>query len=276
MYSSEGQGTPGASSDGGIGFLSWPGICMTWVGMFRTKALSQLFCLIFLILVCGDALGVPDKKIPFDPRLRQARELLGNSYQRKVTREAEDAVESGVEISDFVLETVRALLPRKDRKSAQRIAYAILNSSEEFSLDPVFLMAVIQNESSFQKSMRGQAGEIGLMQVLPATAKWVATLYHLEYRGERTLLNPEENVWIGAALLDKLRRQFLSEGRLYVSAYNVGPKKLRMLMAMDRNPKAYVLAVMRRYLALYQGYKAKGDLNLASRRAREELMKITQ
>ncbi len=234
----------------------------------------QLFSFSLVLLANSVASAAPVKPIVEDSRLSHARELLGKSFKRKVIRKA--TRENGeVDVSDFVLETTKVLLPKKGRASAEKIAFAILDAAEEFSLDPVFLMAVIQNESSFDPSMRGLAGEIGLMQILPRTAKWIADLYKIEYRGDKSLLDPAQNIWIGAALMDKLRHQFDSEGRLYVSAYNVGPKKLRMLIGMNKNPKIYVLAVMKRYLALYDGFKSKGDLRVLSQKARSNVLQIT-
>ena len=234
----------------------------------------QLFCLSLVFLFLGSASGSPVSPNIADSRLSHARELLGSSFKKKVIRKNR-GLEVEVEVSDFVLETTKALLPKNKRGSAEKIAYAILDAAEEFSLDPVFLMAVIQNESSFNSSMHGLAGEIGLMQILPRTAKWITDLYKVEYKNEKALLDPGQNIWIGAALLDKLRHQFDSEGRLYVSAYNVGPRKLRMLIAMNKNPKIYVLAVMKRYLALYQGFKSKGDLKMLSQKARSNVLEIT-
>jgi soluble lytic murein transglycosylase len=241
--------------------------------LLRARSL-QLFCLSLGFLFSGNVFGSPVKTVIADSRLSHARELLGNSFRKRVIRKIRGP-EAEVEVSDFVLETTRALLPKGKKGSAEKIAYAILNAAEEFSLDPVFLMAVIQNESSFHSDMHGLAGEIGLMQILPKTAKWITGLYKIEYKNENALLDPAQNIWIGAALLDKLRHQFDSEGRLYVSAYNVGPRKLRMLIAMNKNPKIYVLAVMKRYLALYQGYKSKGDLKMLSQKARSNVLELT-
>jgi soluble lytic murein transglycosylase len=230
--------------------------------------------LIILVLISLPAFALPESVNLEDSRLSHARELLGKSFKKKVIRK-EDSKISGVEITDFVLETTRTFLSKSNRKKSQKIGYAILNAAEEFSLDPVFLMAVIQNESSFDPKKRGSVGEIGLMQILPRTAEWIAGLYGLEYKNEKSLLDPALNIWIGAALLDKLRHQFDSEGRLYVSAYNVGPKKLRLMLSMNKNPKIYVQAVMKRYIALYQGFKTKGDLKVLSQTARLKVMEIT-
>jgi hypothetical protein len=206
-----------------------------------------------------------------DSRLRNARELLGGSFKKKVIRKGKEEVD----ITDFVTETTKRFLPKKFKSQARDISNAIVNAAEEYDLDPVFLMAVAQNESSFNPSKVGTVGEIGLMQILPSTAQWISGLYSLEYRGPKSLHRPETNIWIGAALIDKLRHQFESEAGLYISAYNLGPKKVRMMLSEKRRPKAYVNAVLRRYLALYNGYKSKGDAASLSQNAVKNVMMLT-
>jgi len=242
--------------------------------MRYTRGPFQLFSLSIVLLHFLSAQGAVESSISQDSRLNHARELLGKSFKRTVVRKEDSAV-SDVEVTDFVMEMTRNFLGKKHRHFARDVGRAILNASEEFSLDPVFLVAVIQNESSFHPSMKGSAGEIGLMQILPRTGEWIASLYHLDYRGSKSLLDPVMNVWLGAALLDKLRHQFDSDGRYYVTAYNMGPKKLRKMIAMNRNPRLYVQAVMKRYLALYQGYQSKGDLKVVSKEAKSKVMEIT-
>ena len=112
-------------------------------------------------------------------------------------------------------------------------------------------MAVIQNESSFNPKMKGSAGEIGLMQIKPDTAEWIAKTYKLEYKGAESLFNPAINIRIGAAFMNKLRNQFAAKSGLYLSAYNAGAKKVRMMVSEKNTPKAYAMAVMKRYFAIY-------------------------
>lgn len=188
-------------------------------------------------------------------RLSHARELLGGSYKHSVVRKSEKVGD----ISSFVEATTKKFLPKLSKKVSKKLARAILSSAKEYELDPVFLMAVIQNESSFNPSRRGGAGEIGLMQIKPTTAEWIARVYDIEYEGEKTLLDPAMNVRIGAALMDKLRHQFESHSRLYLSAYNIGAKKVRSMVEGKKIPKEYVQAVMKRYIAMYSAFKEKGS-----------------
>lgn len=205
-------------------------------------------------------------------RLHHAKELLGRSYKTKAVKKNETATD----VARFVTAATRKFLPKAHQKDSKPITAAILESSAEFGLDPMFLMAVIQNESSFNPKMKGSVGEIGLMQIRPSTAAWIADLYGIEYEGAQSLYDVETNIWIGAALLDKLRNQFDSSSRLYLSAYNIGPKKLRQMLKENKKPKEYVQAVMKRYIALYSGFKTDAHPQLQSTIAWKRTMNLTR
>jgi len=205
-------------------------------------------------------------------RIQHARELLGHEHLRYTLFRTE----SSEDIDAFVRASTKKFLKKRDEKKAPQIADAMIKASVQYSFDPMFLMALILNESSFNPRMKGSAGEIGLMQVLPATAEWIAKKYHIAYRGAKTLYDPAINIKIGSAALDQLRQQFDSESRLYVSAYNIGARKVRSMVSDNNAPKEYVQAVMKRYLALYRGFKASGNMQERINLAWVSTVKVTQ
>lgn len=101
-------------------------------------------------------------------------------------------------------------------------AYAELveREAEEFSLAPSLVYAVIRTESHFDPEAQSHAGARGLMQLTPDTFQWVASIYPPENGGE-DILDPEDNLHCGCALLRLLLDQF---DTLDVSlcAYNAG------------------------------------------------------
>lgn len=184
-------------------------------------------------------------------RIAHAKELLGGvSYRKSAARKSE----SVKDITDFVESMAIEWLPEKYEKKARSVANAIVHESDKYGFDPVFIMALIQNESRFNPAMRGAHTEIGLMQVKPTTAEWIAKKLKLKYKGEKTLLDPVQNIKLGIAFMSVLRDQFDSHSRLYISAYNMGAKKVRQIVAEDRIPKEYVQAVMKRYVAIYGAF----------------------
>jgi soluble lytic murein transglycosylase len=93
--------------------------------------------------------------------------------------------------------------------------------AHNYDLDPALLAAVIYQESKFKADARSTSGAIGLMQLLPDTAKGIA----LHTGGSRfrveDLYNPEINVRYGAWYLRHLLLKYHDE-RDALAAYNAG------------------------------------------------------
>lgn len=99
--------------------------------------------------------------------------------------------------------------------------HIIRGHAANYELDPALLAAVVYAESRFDPSARSEAGAVGLMQLLPETAKGIA----LRTGGDRfvvtDLLDPELNVRYGSWYLDHLRDRY-GETRLALAAYHAG------------------------------------------------------
>jgi len=93
--------------------------------------------------------------------------------------------------------------------------------ARNYELDPALLAAVIYQESKFKADARSTSGAIGLMQLLPDTAKGIA----LHTGGSRftveDLYNPEINVRYGAWYLHHLLLKYGDEQDA-LAAYNAG------------------------------------------------------
>jgi peptidoglycan lytic transglycosylase len=97
----------------------------------------------------------------------------------------------------------------------------VLGHAEHYRLDPALLAAVIYAESKFDADARSDRGAIGLMQLLPETAKGIATRTGGSRFRVSDLENPEINVRYGAWYLRHLLDKYGSE-RLALAAYNAG------------------------------------------------------
>jgi len=90
-----------------------------------------------------------------------------------------------------------------------------------YSLDPALLAAVVYVESRFDPEAESAAGAVGLMQLLPDTAKGIA----LRTGGDRfvvtDLRDPEINVRYGSWYLDHLWSRY-QDRRLVLAAYHAG------------------------------------------------------
>jgi soluble lytic murein transglycosylase len=87
-------------------------------------------------------------------------------------------------------------------------------------LNPLLVTALIRQESRFEPSIRSVSDAMGLMQIIPETADWVAQNLQLKtYRLE----NPEDNIQLGTWYLDYTHREYSNNSMLAVASYNAGP-----------------------------------------------------
>lgn len=101
------------------------------------------------------------------------------------------------------------------------------------------VMRLVRRESQFDPGAVGSAGEIGLTQLKPAVAEWVAGKAGMG--GVEDLADPRENLLLGMSYLQMLRKRLGGLGPA-VEAYNVGPEAWK---AGRRRP-SYVRAVLTR------------------------------
>lgn len=97
----------------------------------------------------------------------------------------------------------------------------VVGHAKNYELDPALLAAVIYRESKYDARAESPSGAIGLMQLLPSTAKGIAlhtggTKFELA-----DLYDPELNVRYGSFYLRRLLRKYGDE-RLALAAYNAG------------------------------------------------------
>ena len=89
------------------------------------------------------------------------------------------------------------------------------------NLNPALIYAIIRTESAYQANARSGAGAVGLMQVLPSTARATARRY--QYRRTLTLTNPSVSIDIGSLYLRQLFERYQDNVVLVLASYNAGP-----------------------------------------------------
>jgi soluble lytic murein transglycosylase len=97
--------------------------------------------------------------------------------------------------------------------------------AHNYDLDPALLAAVIYQESKFKADARSKSGAIGLMQLLPDTAKGIAVHTGGTQFVVSDLYNPEINVRYGAWYLHHLLAKYGDE-RTALAAYNAGQENV--------------------------------------------------
>jgi soluble lytic murein transglycosylase len=222
--------------------------------------LKRTLSLTFSMLLPTEALAVagsPDLISPVQSerecREQHAQELLGKLYKRSAFRN----VASVSKINNEIYTWTRSHLPKAYKKKYKEIAKAIIDEAAKYEFDPVFLVSVIQGESAFHPAKIGGVGEIGLMQIRPTTARWIAGMYGLYYKGRKSLFNPRTNIRLGAAYLDYLRDKFDMHAQLYLAAYNMGQRNVENILERNIWPKDYLIHVMKRYMKFYSTLREK-------------------
>jgi soluble lytic murein transglycosylase len=97
----------------------------------------------------------------------------------------------------------------------------ITGHAKNYDLDPALLAAVIYRESKFDARAQSESGAIGLMQLLPDTAKGIALHTGGSQFEVSDLWDPEINVRYGAFYLRRLLNKY-GNVRLALAAYNAG------------------------------------------------------
>ncbi len=102
----------------------------------------------------------------------------------------------------------------------------IVAQAREIGLDPAYVYGLMRQESRFITDARSHVGAAGLMQVMPATARWTAKKIGLPYRPE--LLHERDfNLKVGTAYLKLVLDDFGGSMAMAAAAYNAGPGRPR-------------------------------------------------
>lgn len=181
-------------------------------------------------------------------RKSHAQELLEGQYKGSWAQRAE--AYSGF-MNLAIQNEIYRQLPEEFKSEAQKLAATIISESKHYGFDPVFVLAMIKTESRFIPKTVGRHGEIGLMQIKPETALWIARKTGMPWYGRQAMFNVSDNVRYGLAYLNYLRKSFANRPMRYLNAYNMGSKNVKRLIASESSPKIYSDKVLSQYRAFY-------------------------
>jgi soluble lytic murein transglycosylase len=102
----------------------------------------------------------------------------------------------------------------------------VVARAREIGLDPAYVYGLIRQESRFIMDAKSGAGASGLMQIMPATAKWTAKKIGMDHSAVQ-LHDKDANLRLGTAYLKLVLDDFAGSQPLAAAAYNAGPGRSR-------------------------------------------------
>jgi soluble lytic murein transglycosylase len=100
---------------------------------------------------------------------------------------------------------------------------SVLRAAVDKNLDPAWMFGIMRSESAMTESARSPAGALGLMQVMPGTARQLSRQHGIPYRSRSDLLQADRNIGFGSAYLRDLLDEYRDNPVLVSAAYNAGP-----------------------------------------------------
>ena len=146
---------------------------------------------------------------------RQLYAAADFACQRQVWDRCINASERTKGFADFAQ---RFPMPHRD---------AVVRQAQGIGLDPAYVYGLIRQESRFVMDARSGAGASGLMQVMPATARWTARRIGLEGFTPSQINDRDTNILIGTSYLKLALDEFRGSLPLAAAAYNAGPGRPR-------------------------------------------------
>ena len=103
-------------------------------------------------------------------------------------------------------------------------------------IDPLFVAAMIREESRYNADIVSYAGAIGLMQIMPANGPEFASRLKIPRFNTKMLYNPDINIQMGTWYMKSLMNQFDNNHALVAGAYNGGPGRMRRWIKAKQIP----------------------------------------
>lgn len=153
--------------------------------------------------------------------MRQKRRRIWRPRHREVIRHrGNNAVKVFTLCLAVFSALMLALLPHLFlQRPNPQVAAIITDSAEAEGLSPELLEAVMLTESKFDETAVSHVGAVGMMQLMPETAHWIAEESGLP---ADQLDKPEQNIPLGAWYLEYLLKKYDNNEVLALAAYNAG------------------------------------------------------
>jgi soluble lytic murein transglycosylase len=105
------------------------------------------------------------------------------------------------------------------------------------SVERALALALTRQESGFNAAAISSSGALGLMQLLPATAREVAGKLSLPFVQEKLTSDPSYNVTLGSQYLAQMLKRFGGSYEVALAAYNAGPNRVARWLDTMGDPR---------------------------------------
>ncbi len=153
----------------------------------------------------------------------------------------------------FVSNIIRLHNPNK--QNTHDLAQIIVNESEKAGYDPLFVAAVIRSESMFRHAATSARGAKGLMQLMPATGRYISEREKISLKRSEDLHDPATNIRLGIAYLKYLERKFNGNRERVLIAYNWGPSNVAVSMRSGAKPPTQSLQYAKTILSAHSEWE---------------------
>ncbi len=144
---------------------------------------------------------------------------------------------------------------RKCTVKCRKIVRQARDIAQGYNIEPRLVLAMIQQESGFKVNARSHKGAIGLMQLLPETARRF---------GVKNIHNPEQNIKGGVRYLSWLLSEYRGDVALALAGYNAGEKAVARYRGIPpyKETRNYVQRILKVYGKTYHPYEKSLTMSL--------------
>ena len=180
---------------------------------------------------------------------------IENSINRVFGNENDVSVENNAAAKEFKSILDEKMAQDKPENSIEKISFKnsrenienlIEKYAQENNLDPDFIKAVVKQESGFNPDAKSKCGAMGLMQLMPQTAKGLGVV---------DAFDPEQNIEGGVKYLKSMLNRFNNDPKLALAAYNAGPAAVQKYGDIPpyKETQNYVKNILASYEAIKGG-----------------------